>query len=97
MWDTLTEKTRGIRRGEVYYFGGAPKIGKSVVVNEIATHLNQDAGTPVFLVKPEESMGGTLKRLAGTAVDRIFYDPNMPFTQEEFERGKVAIGNGAII
>ena len=97
VWDTLTEKTRGIRRGEVYYFGGAPKIGKSVVVNEIATHLIKTAGTPVFLVKPEESMGGTLKRLAGTAVDRIFYDPNMPFTQEEFEKGKAAIGNGAII
>jgi 5S rRNA maturation endonuclease (ribonuclease M5) len=97
VWDTLTAKTRGIRRGEVYYFGGAPKIGKSVVVNEIATHLIKTAGTPVFLVKPEESMGGTLKRLAGTAVDRIFYDPNVPFTPEDFDKGKKIIDDKAII
>lgn len=97
VWDTLTAKSRGIRRGEVYYFGGAPKIGKSVVVNEIATHLIRTTDTPVFLVKPEESMGGTLKRLAGTAVDRIFYDPNMPVNPEDFEKGKSIIGSKAII
>jgi 5S rRNA maturation endonuclease (ribonuclease M5) len=97
VWDTLTAKTRGIRRGEVYYFGGAPKIGKSVVVNEIATHLIKTAGTPVFLVKPEESMGGTLKRLAGTAVDRVFYDPNIPFSMDDFNLGKSIIGSNAII
>ena len=97
VWDTLTAKSRGIRRGEVYYFGGAPKIGKSVVVNEIATHLIRTAGTPVFLCKPEESMGGTLKRLAGTAVDRVFYDPNIAVSQEDFEKGKAIIGSNAII
>ena len=97
VWDTLTAKTRGIRRGEVYYFGGAPKIGKSVVVNEIATHLIKTVDTPVFLVKPEESMGGTLKRLAGTAVDRIFYDPNIPTDPEKFEQGKNIIGSQAVI
>lgn len=42
-------------------------------------------------------MGGTLKRLAGKAVGKIFYDPSVPFTMEEFYAGKQAIGDKAVI
>src|SRR3546814_19883421 len=38
-WPGLTKITRGIRRGETYYLGAGVKMGKSVIVDELAKHL----------------------------------------------------------
>lgn len=92
-WPTLTEKTRGRRRGEVYYFGAGTKMGKSVLVDELIAHCCTTQDTPVFAVKPEEPIHGTLKRVVGKVVDCIFHDPNIPFDKEAFHRGKELIGS----
>lgn len=93
----LIVKSRGICRGEVYYFGGVFKIGKSVVVNEIVIYLICFIDIFVFLVKFEESMGGILKCLVGIVVDCIFYDLNIFINLEDFEKGKEIIGLKVII
>lgn len=72
-------------------------MGKSVLVDELATHLTQTVDTPIFMCKPEEPLGGTLRRLAGKAVSRVFWDPKIPYTQEEFEEGKRLIGDKVIL
>ena len=96
-WPSFTKKTRGIRRKEVYYFAGAQKIGKSCMVNEISTHLGKVVETPIFLIKPEEAIVGTLKRLAGVAVSKIFHDPDVPYELKDFYKGREIIGDKFII
>jgi hypothetical protein len=96
-WPTVTKATRGVRRGEVYYFGGGVKIGKSVLVNELAVNILKRTDTNIFMVKPEEPIGGTLKRLAGTASNAVFYDPAVPFDRDKFEEGKKVVGDRVIL
>ena len=96
-WQTLTDLTRGQRLGEVYYWGAGVKMGKSVIVDMLAANDILTKDSPIFLCKPEEQPHHTAQRLAGKAVQRIFWDPNVPFDQEAFEQGRELIGDKAII
>jgi twinkle protein len=73
----LTELLRGIRLGTTVYIAAPEKAGKSTLVNEIATHIMLQHNEPIFAIKPEESEEGTLRRMAGAAVGRVFYDPKV--------------------
>lgn len=92
-WPTMTKFTRGIRRGEVYYFGGGVKLGKSCIVNELAVHLLKVHDLPIFLIKPEEAIKKTLKKLAGVQANTVFDDPDIPFDKEKWDKAKAEIGN----
>lgn len=96
-WETLTNLTRGKRLGEVYYWGAGVKMGKSVIVDMLSAQDIVTGDRPIFLCKPEEQPHHTAQRLAGKAVERIFWDPNVPFDSEAFERGRQLIGDKAII
>lgn len=96
-WPSLTNLTRGIRRGEGYYMGAGVKMGKSCLVNEIATHLIVEHDLTVFLCKPEEENAITAQKLAGCAVNSVFHDPKIEFDEEAFDRGKRLIDDKAIM
>src|SRR3546814_1646513 len=66
-WPGLTKITRGIRRGETYYLGAGVKMGKSVIVDELAKHLIVVNGLSVLLVKPEEDKARTYQNLVAKA------------------------------
>ena len=74
---TLTKLLRGIRLGTTIYIGAPEKAGKSTLVNEFAEHLMVTHKEPIFAIKPEESEEGTLRRMAGAAVGKVFYDPDV--------------------
>ena len=94
-WDGLTRLTKGLRGGETWYFGGAPKMGKSVVVDQLGAWFVTQGDAPVYFCKPEEQPHHTLQRLAGKAIGKVFHDPDIPWDADAFERGKNAIGNKA--
>lgn len=96
-WEGLTKLTRGIRRGETYYFGAGVKMGKSEVVNSIAAHMIMEHGLPVFLCKPEEDTAKTYQMLVGKAAGKIFHDPDRPFDIDAFDEAEPLIGDKAII
>lgn len=96
-WQEMTDVTRGRRRKEVYYFGAGVKMGKSVLVDQIAAHCIQTQDTPIWLCKPEEPMGGTLKRLAGKLTRSVFWDPKVPVDPDKFEEGRLLLGDKAIL
>lgn len=96
-WDQATSVTRGRRRKEVYYFGAGVKMGKSVLVDQLIAHCALTQETPVFACKPEEPLGGTLRRLAGKAVKKVFWDPKISYSAEDFARGKELIGDRVIL
>jgi twinkle protein len=93
----LTDLTRGIRRGETYYFGAGVKLGKSELVNTIASHLITEHDLPVLMCKPEEAVSKTYQMLVGKAAGKIFHDPKIEFDEEAFDLAEPKIGNKAII
>lgn len=96
-WDGFTKLTRGIRRGETYYFGAGVKLGKSELVNTIGEHMIVHHQLPVLFCKPEEDKVKTYQMLVGKAAGRIFHDPNIEFDEEAFDRAEPLIGDKAII
>lgn len=85
-WDYITEKTRGIRKGETIYIGAAQKMGKSEVVNAIGSHLIKEHGWTVLMAKPEEANKKTYKLMCGKIVGKVFHDPNIPFDYDAYDR-----------
>jgi twinkle protein len=96
-WEGFTKATRGIRRGETYYFGAGVKMGKSELVNTIGVHLHKEHNLPVLYCKPEEDKAKTYQMLVGKAAGRIFHDPDIEFDEEAFDRYEPLIGDKAII
>ena len=72
-------------------------MGKSVLVDQIAAYCVETQDTPVWLCKPEEPMGGTLRRLAGKLTKSVFWDPKVPVDKEKLEQGRAAIGDKVIL
>lgn len=85
-WDYVTEKTRGIRKGETIYIGAAQKMGKSEVVNAVGAHLIKEHGWTVLMAKPEEANKKTYKLMCGKIVGKVFHDPNIPFDYDAYDR-----------
>lgn len=96
-YEGLTKLTRGIRRGETYYFGAGVKMGKSELVNDIAKHMIVTHGLPVLLCKPEEDKAETYRRLVGKVANRIFHDPDIEFDEQAFLEADKLVGDKAII
>lgn len=96
-WEGLTKATRGRRRGETYYFGAGVKLGKSELVDSIASHIILSDKLPVLMVKPEQDPARTYKNLVGKAAGRIFHDPNIEFDEDAYNQYEKLIGDKAII
>lgn len=85
-WKAMTKMTRGIRFGETIYIGAGVKMGKSEVVNALASHLIVEHKLPILLAKPEESNNKTYQMVAGKVVGRIFHDPEIEFDYEAYDK-----------
>jgi twinkle protein len=93
-WAAITKLTRGIRKGETIYIGAAQKMGKSEVVNSLASHLVIEHNWKVLLAKPEESNKKTVKLIAGKVASKRFHDPDVAFDDAAYEQaGKKLLGN----
>lgn len=93
-WEGLTKITRGIRTGETWYIGAGVKMGKSELVNSLASHLVIEHKWKVLLAKPEESNKKTVKLLAGKAASAKFHDPDVEFDEDKYEEaGKHLLGD----
>lgn len=92
-WPMLTDMTRGLRTGETIYIGAGVKMGKSTVVDALATHLMMEHGYKVMLGKPEEANKKTVKKILGYAAGRIFTDPKVEFDGDAYDRARSIIKN----
>lgn len=90
-YPTLTFKTRGYRRGEVYYFGAAQKMGKSDLMDEITEHAIRENKLKVLAIKPEQNNVMSYKRIVGKLASRIFHDPHVPFDEKAFDEASKEI------
>jgi twinkle protein len=91
-WDELTNKTRGLRFGETYYIAAGEKMGKSEVVNALASHFISEHNLKVLLAKPEEANNKTYKMVLSKLTSKVYHDPKVEFDAEAYERGGKAGG-----
>lgn len=92
-WESLTRHTRGQRTGEVIYWGAPPKGGKTTLVNELAGWNIQHHNQRVLIVSPESPPKGTLRRLSGSLVNRVFHDPNIIVNPSDVDKARDIIGD----
>jgi len=83
----LTDKTRGLRTGETYYFAAGEKMGKSEFVNAFAAHFMKEHDMTVMLAKPEEANNKTYKMILSKLVSKVFHDPKVAFDEAAYELG----------
>jgi len=81
-WPSLTKVTYGMRPGDGYYIGAGVKCGKSEWLNELAVHLIRQGKKP-FLIKAEEVVHLTARKLAGKLAGKIYHRPDIPVDDNE--------------
>ncbi|MEM7200281.1 MAG: toprim domain-containing protein [Planctomycetota bacterium] len=82
-WSSLTEKTYGRRRGELYALGGGTGCGKSTIFKQIASHIIKNDQLPVGLIMLEETNATTARHLAGLHVGKRLHVPGLDFSPDE--------------
>lgn len=82
-WPTLTRLTYGIQRKTAYYIGAGVGVGKTNWAKEVQSHLVNFHGLPIGAFMLEESVGRTLKGIAGKFVGKAFHKPDGSYTQQE--------------
>jgi len=90
-WPTLTAKTYGRRRKELYGFGAGSGCGKTEGFKEIIQHVIDVDKTPVGLMFLEEQPAMTLKQIAGKIYNKRFHIPDGDWTVEELKEGITAL------
>lgn len=93
----LTEMTRGQKLGTTVYWGGAAKIGKSLVLDALVAHNIVEHGWKCFVAKPEELNARTVQGVVGKIVNRIFHDPKIPFDHAAFNKGAEILGDNLLL
>lgn len=84
-WSSLTELTYGIQRKTSYYIGAGVGIGKTNWAKELQSWLVNTQNLKVGVFMLEESIGKTLKGIAGKFVGKPFHRPDLSFTAEELK------------
>lgn len=80
-WQPLTDATYGIRRKELYGFGGGTGIGKTDTFMEIAVHL-MSLGLPIGGVYLEQSPAHSLRLLTGKTIGKRLHVPGHGLTSD---------------
>ena len=90
---TMNKVLRNIRYGETIYIGAGVKMGKSELLNEIASHLIRKHDINVFIAKPEEENKKSWKLLLNKVANTSFTDPNVKFDYEAYDQSTELIAD----
>lgn len=78
-WEGLTNLTFGLRFGEVISIGGGVGGGKTLLAHEIASHIINVHKHKVGAFMLEETVGNTIKNIAGKSANIPFHRPDVDF------------------
>lgn len=78
-WEGLTKLTYGLRTGEVIAIGGGVGGGKTLLAHELSAHLINKYKQKVGAFMLEETVGNTIKNVAGKSANIPFHRPDAEF------------------
>lgn len=85
-WPTLNKSTYGFHRKKIYGWGGGVGLGKTELAKELQAHIIDAHHLPIGAFELEEDVAKTLKSLAGKRRNKIYYQPDLEFPQEEINQ-----------
>ena len=81
-WKGFNDLTYGLRTGEIIAIGAGVSIGKTLIAHELSSYFvtkyNENVG--VFLL--EETVGDSVKNIAGKSANQPFHRPDVEFDPE---------------
>jgi len=95
-WPSLTAATYGMRGGEGYYIGAGVKLGKSEWLNELVKHLCT-LEKKSFLIKGEEVVKKTARKLSGKLVSKIFHRPDIEVDLDEMRDALIELDRHIVL
>ncbi len=95
-WPSLTSQTYGMRPGEGYYIGAGVKLGKSEWLNELVKHLCK-LNKRSFLIKGEELVKKTARKMSGKLVSKIFHRPDVEVDLDEMREALVELDKHVVL
>ena len=81
-WQGLTDLTFGLRYGEVIAVGGGVGGGKTLLAHELIAHLTNVHHEKCGAFMLEETVGNTIKNIAGKSANIPFHRPDIEFDIE---------------
>lgn len=78
-WEDLTNMTYGLRYGEIISIGGGVSCGKTLIAHQVSSHLIMKHNENVGMFMLEETVGNTLKNVAGKSAGVPFHKPDTDF------------------
>lgn len=95
-WPSLTAVTYGMRGGEGYYIGAGVKLGKSEWLNQLVEHLCK-LGKKSFLIKGEELVKKTARKLSGKLVGKLYHRPDVAVDLDEMRASLIELDKHVIL
>lgn len=83
-WPTLTEKTYGRRRGELYGVGAGTGIGKTTWFKQVQAHVLEVDKLPIGVFSLEEQVDHTVRTIAGVIDGIMYHVPDVDYDQDKF-------------
>jgi len=96
-WSGLTDKTKGIRRGEIIIIGAGVAMGKSILLSALAADMIVEHNNPVLIIKAEEAAVKTYQELVAQVASKRFNDPSVTFDEGAYDLADAQIKDKAII
>lgn len=84
-WPTLSEKTYGRRRGEVYGFAGGTGMGKTTLFKQVQAHIVETEDSPLGIFALEEPTHHSAKTLAGVIDGCRYHVPGIEYDSKRLE------------
>ena len=92
-WETLNDCTYGIRRGELYGFGGGTGCGKSTIFKQIMMHHIEENNLRVGGIFLEEPAKLTAKTLAGMFMRKRVHVPEVEYDKTDLQDTLRSLGS----
>lgn len=78
-WEGLTNMTYGIQMGELIAIGAGVSVGKTLLAHEMASHFINKYDQSVGCFMLEETVGNTIKNIAGKSAGIPFHRPDVDY------------------
>jgi len=94
--DSLNEKLKGMRMGEIVLFTSGTGSGKSTVIKEIVFDILEKTEDMVGMVSLEESIGDTAEKFIAMQLKKNLNEHNVP-EEERYEAFKQVFGSERLV
>lgn len=96
-WQGLTNLTYGINYGEIIAVGGGVGLGKTLIGHELCAHLINVEKQRIGMFMLEETVGNTIKNIAGKVANVPFHRPDIDYDPQTLRDVAMSFGDNVAL